>query len=236
MNSKLAKPSHLAIATFVLLALAAVGAAPAQAQLTEAQKSAMKANCRSDFIANCMSTSPGTPEALKCLQSHLPTLSAGCHAAVQATMPPPPAAAAPPPAPPPPKAAVAPPPPPPAAPPPKAASAPPPPAAAPPPPKAAKAKKEKIKTAAPKPAVLAPPPPVAAAPPPPPQPDPAVILAKAATVPLPKRLAVFGACSQDQAAVCLTVKPGGGRLIACLALHPDALSAHCRQTVAGVMQ
>jgi hypothetical protein len=241
MISKFSKVRHLAVATFALLALAAIGTAPAHAQITEAQKSAMKANCRSDFIANCMSTKPGTKEALQCLQSNLEKLAPGCQAAVKATMPPPPAAAAPPPAPPLPKAEAAPPPPPPSASPPAAASAPPspvagspPPAtvAAPPPPKTAKPKAEKAKTAAPKP-VLTPPPPVAATPPPP---DPAIVAAKAEKVPLRNRLAVFRACNQDQAAVCPTVKPGGGRMIACLALHPDALSPHCRQTVAGVLE
>jgi hypothetical protein len=61
-------------------------------------------------------------------------------------------------------------------------------------------------------------------------------MAKAASVPLPKRLAVFRACNQDQAAVCPTVKRGGGRLIACMAMHPDALSPHCRKTIAAAMQ
>lgn len=239
MISKFSKVRHLAVATFALLALAAMGTPPACAQITEEQKGAMKANCRSDFIANCMSTKPGTKEALQCLQGNLEKLAPGCQAAVKATMPPPPVAAVPPPEPqppaqPPPKAAVAPPPPPPAAPPPAAASAPPPPAAvpAPPPPKAAKTKKEETKTAAPKP-VLTPPPPVAAAPP---QPDRAVVMAKAEHVPFAKRLVVFRACNQDQAAVCSTVKAGGGRMIACLPLHPEALSPHCRQTVAGVFE
>jgi hypothetical protein len=61
-------------------------------------------------------------------------------------------------------------------------------------------------------------------------------MAKAASLPLPKRLAVFRACNQDQAAVCPTVKRGGGRLIACMAMHPDALSPHCRKAVAAAMQ
>jgi hypothetical protein len=223
---------NLAVRATITLAFAAAAASPALAQPTDAQKSAMKANCRSDFMANCMSTSPGSKEALECLQHNLAKLSPGCHAAVEATMPKPAAAAPPsppPPVAPPPKAAtVAP-----AAPPPAALAAPAAPAAAPPPQHAAKkAEKEKTKIAAPKPAPLTPPPPVAVAPP---QPDPAVILAKAARVPLPKRLAVFRACNHDQAAVCPTVKRGGGRLIACMAMHPDALSPHCRRTIAEVM-
>ena len=43
----------------------------AQAQITEAQKSAMRANCRSDFMANCMSIPPGSKEALECLRKPL---------------------------------------------------------------------------------------------------------------------------------------------------------------------
>jgi hypothetical protein len=95
MISKLSKPRHPAVATIALLALAAIGTTPAHAQITEAQKSAMKANCRSDFIGNCMSTKPGTKEALQCLQSNLDKLAPDCQAAVKATMPPPPAAALP---------------------------------------------------------------------------------------------------------------------------------------------
>ncbi len=99
----------------------------AQAQLTSAQQSALRANCRSDFFAHCSSTTPGSKDALVCLQKNVASLSPGCKTAVSATMPPPPAAAAPPPK---------------AAPPPAAAKAAPPPAAAPkpaaaPPPKAA---------------------------------------------------------------------------------------------------
>ena len=127
MISKFHVNCRAAALTVALVGLAlAAGAAQAQ-QLTDAQKSAMRANCRSDFMANCMSTSPGSKEALECLQNNLPKLSPGCQAAVKATMPPP-AAAAPPPAPLPPPPAAAAPPPPPAAPAP-AAAAPPPPAA-----------------------------------------------------------------------------------------------------------
>ena len=75
-SSSLAKPSHLTHRNVRLARLLAVSVSvrlrASSANLTEAQKSAMKANCRSDFIANCMSTSPAAPEALKCLQSHLP--------------------------------------------------------------------------------------------------------------------------------------------------------------------
>lgn len=222
------------VAAIVLALAATTGALRAQS-LTEAQKSAMKANCRSDFIANCMSTTPGSKEALQCLQSKLDSLSPGCKSAVAATMakptPPPPAAAAsPPPAPP--KAASAPPPPTAAPSPAKAATAPPPRKAAAPP-----AAKRKAKAVAPKPArpatASAPLPTVIA---PPPQPDPAILMAKAERMPLPKKLAIFRACNRDQATICPTTRPGGGRLIVCLAQHPDALSQYCRQTLMGMLQ
>ena len=89
MISKFHVNCRAAALTVALVGLAlAAGAAQAQ-QLTDAQKSAMRANCRSDFMANCMSTSPGSKEALECLQNNLPKLSPGCQAAVKATMPPP---------------------------------------------------------------------------------------------------------------------------------------------------
>lgn len=80
----------------------------AQAQMTEAQKAAMKSSCRSDYMSNCMSVKPGGIEALQCLQKNMSKLSPGCQAAVTAAMPPPAKTTA---APPPPKAAAAPPPP-----------------------------------------------------------------------------------------------------------------------------
>jgi hypothetical protein len=89
-------------------------AAPAAAQLSSAQQSALRSNCRSDFMSKCSGVKPGGQEALTCLQQNVASLSAACKTAVGATMPhseaapaaPPPAAAAPPP-PAPPKATVA---------------------------------------------------------------------------------------------------------------------------------
>jgi phosphate/sulfate permease len=103
------RPARLLAASACLVAFA-MGAA--QAQVSQAEISAVKANCRSDYMAHCMSVRPGGKEALQCLQSHLDSLTGTCKGAVAATMPkpaPPPAAAAPPP-PPPHKAAKAPPP------------------------------------------------------------------------------------------------------------------------------
>jgi hypothetical protein len=51
---------------------------------TEAQKSAIRAACRSDFMANCSGVTPGSAEALQCLKSHAASLSAACQSAVAA--------------------------------------------------------------------------------------------------------------------------------------------------------
>lgn len=59
------------------------GIASAQAP-TEEQRDAIKAECRSDFIAKCSGVTPGGIEALTCLQQHSATLSAGCRKAVSA--------------------------------------------------------------------------------------------------------------------------------------------------------
>ncbi|WP_082933913.1 hypothetical protein [Rhizobium sp. WYCCWR10014] len=59
------------------------GVASAQAP-TDEQRNAIRAECRSDFIAQCSGVTPGGIEALTCLQQHSATLSAGCRKAVSA--------------------------------------------------------------------------------------------------------------------------------------------------------
>jgi hypothetical protein len=92
---------------FCLLAglFAAAAFDPAHAQQpTQAQRDAIRASCRSDFIANCSGVQPGGREALECLMRNDEKLSAACREAVnavtpqpaEAAEPPPPAAAAPP--------------------------------------------------------------------------------------------------------------------------------------------
>jgi hypothetical protein len=74
-----------ALLTAALLAIAA----PAFAQApTEAQKSAIRSSCRSDFMVHCASVKPGGIEAVQCLQKNLSSLSAGCQTAVRAIEPP----------------------------------------------------------------------------------------------------------------------------------------------------
>ena len=59
------------------------GIASAQAP-TDEQRDAIRAECRSDFMAKCSGVTPGGIEALTCLQQHSATLSAGCQKAVSA--------------------------------------------------------------------------------------------------------------------------------------------------------
>ncbi len=80
-----------------LLALdLALGLAPAAAQQpTQAQRDAIRASCRSDFMANCSSVTPGGKEALECLLRNQAKLSPACNGAVSAIAAPAPAAPAP---------------------------------------------------------------------------------------------------------------------------------------------
>src|SRR5262245_10064034 len=56
-------------------------------QPTDAQKNAIRNNCRSDYMANCSSVTPGGIEALQCLQHNSAKLSAACRGAVAAITP-----------------------------------------------------------------------------------------------------------------------------------------------------
>jgi hypothetical protein len=209
----------------ILLALAtsAVLSASAQAQVTSAQQSAIRSNCRSDFMSHCSGVTPGGKDALMCLQKNVDKLSGACQTAVRVTIPAPAAAAAPPPPPP----AVAPPPPAPAA-----AAAPPPPApaaaAAPPPPPAAAAPPAaapKVKVAAPPPAAIKP----AAA-------KPAAPAAAAAGAPTAEQQSAMRAnCRNDFMAKCAGVQPGGKEALSCLQGNVTTLSASCKKVVAATM-
>jgi len=68
----------LAAATF---AIAAPGFAQAPSQ---AQRDAIKSQCRSDYIAHCSSIPPGGEASLQCLQQNMSSLSSSCKSAVQA--------------------------------------------------------------------------------------------------------------------------------------------------------
>jgi len=88
-------------ATMLILALGLCADAALAQQPTDAQKNAIRNNCRSDYMANCSSVTPGGIEALQCLQRNSAKLSAACRGAVAAITPreaPPAAAPAQPPA------------------------------------------------------------------------------------------------------------------------------------------
>ena len=62
-----------------------LNAAPAFSQApSEAQREAIKSQCRSDYMAHCSSVQPGGEAALQCLAKNMSSLSASCQSAVRA--------------------------------------------------------------------------------------------------------------------------------------------------------
>lgn len=60
-------------------------ASPAHSQApTDAQRSAIRSQCRADYEAHCASIPPGGKASLQCLQQNMSGLSSGCQAAVRA--------------------------------------------------------------------------------------------------------------------------------------------------------
>jgi hypothetical protein len=51
---------------------------------TDAQRSAIRSECRSDYQAHCASVPPGGADSLQCLQKNMSSLSSGCQTAVRA--------------------------------------------------------------------------------------------------------------------------------------------------------
>ena len=207
-----------------LIALAALTDA-ATAQVTAEQQSAIRSNCRSDFMSKCSGVTPGGKDALMCLQKNIASLSPGCKTAVSATIPAPapaeakPAQAAPAPAP---AAAIAAPAAPVAAP--AAAPAPARPAiiSAPPPP-AVKPQRAQKPATAPKQAIVAPP--AAAAAP----------ANEAAPVPTEQQMkAIRFTCRHEFANNCRGVPPGGAEAIACLQRNPAKLTPDCKFSLAAL--
>lgn len=68
----------LALATLISI-LPASSQAP-----TQAQRDAIKSQCRSDYIAHCSSIPPGGEASLQCLQKNMASLAPGCASAVKA--------------------------------------------------------------------------------------------------------------------------------------------------------
>ena len=70
-----------------LLSVAAIfaTAVPAFAQApSQAQRDAIKSQCRSDYMAHCSSVPPGGEASLQCLQKNMSSLSSSCQSAVRA--------------------------------------------------------------------------------------------------------------------------------------------------------
>ena len=68
-----------------LLTAAAIFATAAFAQApSQAQRDAIKAQCRSDYMAHCSSVPPGGEASLQCLQKNMSSLSPSCQSAVRA--------------------------------------------------------------------------------------------------------------------------------------------------------
>src|SRR6266404_9692526 len=74
--------ASLAAAMFVVT-MPAFSQAP-----TDAQRSAIRSECRSDYETHCASVPPGGAASLQCLQKNMSSLSSGCQTAVRAVEPP----------------------------------------------------------------------------------------------------------------------------------------------------
>src|SRR5436305_2530952 len=73
------------LAPWLSVAAILATAAPAFAQApSQAQRDAIKSQCRSDYIAHCSSVPPGGEASLQCLQKNMSSLSASCQGAVRA--------------------------------------------------------------------------------------------------------------------------------------------------------
>ena len=87
---KALKSAPMQAAVYVVLMIAGrfggAGIAAAQ-EPTPDQQSAIRSNCRSDFMANCSGVPRGGKEALQCMKDNVAKLSSGCQQAVKAVMP-----------------------------------------------------------------------------------------------------------------------------------------------------
>ena len=73
------------LAPWLSVAAILATAAPAFAQApSQAQRDAIKSQCRSDYIAHCSSVPPGGEASLQCLQKNMSSLSSSCQSAVRA--------------------------------------------------------------------------------------------------------------------------------------------------------
>ena len=95
-GSEYAREGSMFRSSLVASCFIAATLAPTAAQHpTPAQRDAVRAACRSDFMTNCASVQPGGKEALECLVRNEPKLSPSCRSAVNAIATPASGAAAP---------------------------------------------------------------------------------------------------------------------------------------------
>src|SRR5260370_10735149 len=81
INTLIPAATHAALIVTALFAVAT----PAFSQApTDAQRSAIRSECRSDYEAHCASIPPGGAASLQCLQKNMSSLSSGCQTAVRA--------------------------------------------------------------------------------------------------------------------------------------------------------
>jgi hypothetical protein len=242
---------HLTLRLSMIPALACclLASGAMAAEMTDAEKNALRSSCRSDYFSYCSSVPRGSA-VLTCLQKNIASVSAGCRQALSnlggASAPPPAATeAAPAPSPPPsaaPASATK------TAPPPETSSPPPThattPSAAPAPAAPAAADKAALPPApAAKAAPEAPtPPPAATATPPapaapsaknaaPPPSPPAAAVEPAPVPPLERLVFLRRACGGDARAFCAGVPLGGGRIVECLSAQMPSLSPPCRDAL-----
>jgi hypothetical protein len=79
MINRLARAATLGAIAAAAIATTALAQAP-----SEAQREAIKSQCRSDYIAHCSSIPPGGEASLQCLQKNMSSLAPGCQSAVRA--------------------------------------------------------------------------------------------------------------------------------------------------------
>jgi hypothetical protein len=203
--------------------IAATLAPTAAQQPTQAQRDAVRAACRSDFMANCAGVQPGGKEALECLVRNEPKLSSPCRSAVNAIATPASGAAAPAPT---------------AATPPKPsdASAPAQPAAAAPATKTPATAPSRKSTAGTR-ATTTPGATSTSGSAPAPSPAPAVAPLGPIRPMLPRRaLMILAQCRPEQQRLCAGVPPGGGKILSCLAANAQQLSPTCYEALARVSE
>ena len=201
--------------------------APTAAQHpTPAQRDAVRAACRSDFMTNCASVQPGGKEALECLVRNEPKLSPSCRSAVNAIATPASGVAAP--------ASTA------ATPPkPSDASAPAQPAAAAPPATKTPATAPRRKSTAGTRPTTTPAATSAAASGSASAPTAAPAVAPLGPIRpmLPRRaLMILAQCRPEQQRLCAGVPPGGGKILSCLAANAQQLSPTCYEALARVSE